>query len=228
MARKIIGGVFLSLDGVMQAPGGPEEDPTGGFTHGGWLTSVFDEELGAEIDHLFDREYDLLLGRRTYDIFAAHWPFMPQDESDPDASIAIGFAKARKYVLTRSDRELEWEGSHRLPDMDALAALKAENGPDLIIQGSSTLYPQLLERGLLDRVTLMIAPVLLGGGKRLFGDGTPPRALRMIEHRLSRNGIAMPTYEPAGPLADSGSFATPGEPSPQERARRQAMAEGRW
>ena len=223
MARRIIGGVFLSLDGVMQAPGGPEEDPTGGFAHGGWLTTVFDEDLGAEIDRLFDREYDLLLGRRTYDIFAAHWPYMP-----PDEPIAAGFAKARKYVLTGPDAPLEWEGSHRLPDIDALAALKAENGPDLVIQGSSTLYPQLLECGLLDRLTTMVTPVVLGQGKRLFGPGTPPVRFRMIEHRLSRNGIAMVTYEPASPLGSGGAFAMPQIPSPRERARRQAMAEGRW
>lgn len=221
MPRTIIGGVFLSLDGVMQAPGGPEEDPSGGFAHGGWLTTVFDEDLGAEIDRLFDREYDLLLGRRTYDIFAAHWPYMP-----PDDPIAAGFARARKYVFTTSDAPLEWEGSHRLPGMDALAALKAQDGPDLVIQGSSTLYPQLLERGLLDRLTLMIAPVVLGSGKRLFGAGTPPGRFRMVEHRMSRGGIALTTYEAAGPV-ETGSFATP-TPSPRELARRRAIAEGRW
>ena len=223
MPRRIIGSVFLSLDGVMQAPGGPEEDPTGGFPHGGWLTTVADEDLGERIDRVFAGPYDLLLGRRTYDIFAAHWPFMPQDEP-----IAAGFARARKYVLTTSDAPLDWEGSHRLPDMDALAALKAEDGPDLVIQGSSTLYPQLLERNLLDQVTLMIAPVVLGGGKRLFRDGTPPGEFRMVEHTLSRNGIFMATYEPVGPLGPCSSFAMPQAPSSKEIARRRAMAEGHW
>ena len=221
MARAIIGGVFLSLDGILQAPGGPEEDPSGGFAHGGWLPPVADEELGAEIGRLFDRDYDLLLGRRTYDIFAAHWPYQPMDEP-----IAAGFAKAQKYVLSHTDAPLAWQGSHHLPDIDALVALKAENGPDLIIQGSSTLYPQLLERGLLDRLTLMVAPVVLGGGKRLFGDGTPPGTWRMVEHRLSRGGISMATYEPAGPVR-SGSFI-PDTPSEAETARRRAIKEGRW
>ncbi|HEX5747075.1 MAG TPA: dihydrofolate reductase family protein [Archangium sp.] len=221
MPRKIIGAAFLSLDGVMQAPGGPNEDTMGGFAHGGWLTSVFDEDLGSKIDELFDQPFDLLLGRRTYEIFAAHWPFMPDD--DP---IAATFARIDKYVLTRSDAALEWKGSHRLADLDALAALKAEDGPNLVIQGSSTLYPQLLRRGLLDRLDLMIAPVVLGGGKRLFGDGTPPGELRLVEHRLSRNGISMATYEPAGELR-TGSFQVP-EPSERELRRREKMADGTW
>ena len=221
MTRKIIGGVFLSLDGVMQAPGGPDEDPTGGFPFGGWLPPVADDDLGAEIDRLFDGPFDLLLGRRTYDIFAAHWPFMPQDHP-----IAASFAKARKYVLTTADHEWTWEGSQRVPDIAALTALKAENGPNLVIQGSSTLYPQLLEHGLLDRITLMVAPVILGQGKRLFGDGTPPRRLQLIEHRLSRGGIAMATFEPGGPVT-TGSFPMP-DPSPLEQARRDAIARGEW
>jgi len=221
MPRKIIGAAFLSLDGVMQAPGGPTEDTTGGFAHGGWLAGVSDEELGAKVGELFDRPLDLLLGRRTYEIFAAHWPFMP-----PDDPIAATFGRISKYVLTRSDAPLEWAGSHRLPDIDALAALKAQDGPDLVIQGSATLYPQLLRHGLLDRLDLMIAPVVLGNGKRLFGDGTPPGAWRLVEHRLSRNGIMMATYEPAGQLR-TGSFQTPA-PSDRELARREKMAEGTW
>ena len=221
MTRKLIGGVFLSLDGVMQAPGGPDEDPSGGFPFGGWLPPVGDEYLEAEIGRLFDGPFDLVLGRRTYDIFAAHWPFMP-----PDDPIAASFAKARKYVLTRRDMPLAWEGSERVPDMDALAALKAQNGPDLVIQGSSTLYPQLLEHGLLDRLTVMMVPLVLGQGQRLFGDGTPDRRFRLIEHRLSRGGIAMATYEPAGPVV-TGSFPVP-EPSAPELARREAIKKGEW
>jgi dihydrofolate reductase len=178
--RKIIGGAFISLDGVIQAPGGPEEDTTGGFAHGGWIWPVFDEPVGHQVDTLFAGDFDLLLGRRTYDIFAAYWPFRPKD--DP---IAAKFAKAQKYVLTRSDAPLDWEGSHRLANLDALAKLKKKDGPELVIQGSSTIYPQLLTRGLLDRLVLMIAPVTLGAGKRLFGDGVPAGAFRLIEHRLT-------------------------------------------
>ena len=216
MPRRIIGGAFLSLDGVMQAPGGPEEDPTGGFEHGGWLTGFFDEGLGNQVDTLFGQPFDLLLGRRTYDIFAAHWPFQPAE--DPISAL---FARAAKYVLTRSYEPLGWAGSHRLTDMDALAALKQEDGPNLVIQGSSTLYPQLLQHGLLDRLVTMTAPLVLGRGKWLFGEGTPPGSLKLIEHRLTSNGIAMATYEPAGPVT-TGSFAMI-DPSPAELARRERM-----
>ena len=215
--RKVIGGAFISLDGVMQAPGGPEEDPRGGFDHGGWMAPLFEEAVGHQVDTLFTPPFDLLLGRRTYEIFAAHWPFTQED-----GPIASMFAKASKYVLTRSDVPLEWKGSRRLPDLDALAELKSDDGPDLVIQGSSTLYPQLLDRGLLDRLVLMIAPVTLGSGKRLFGDGTPPGAFKLVEQRVSACGFLMATYEPAGPLK-TGSFAMQ-EPSEAELRRRDEWA----
>jgi dihydrofolate reductase len=221
MPRRIVGGAFMSLDGVVQAPGGPEEDTTGGFAHGGWLEPVFEEALGHQINTLFAGDFDLLLGRRTYDIFAAFWPFMPGD--DP---IAAKFAAADKYVLTRSDVALEWQTSHRLSDLDALAKVKAGNGPDLVIQGSSTLYPQLLHRGLLDRLVLMIAPVTLGAGKRLFGEGTPERTMKLIEQRTGAGGMLMATYEPAGGLK-TGSFATQ-RPSDLELERRARVMTGDW
>ncbi|HEY0117119.1 MAG TPA: dihydrofolate reductase family protein [Allosphingosinicella sp.] len=216
MARRIIGGFFQSLDGVMQAPGGPEEDPSGGFRLGGWLAPLFDEGLGNQIDSLFSPPFDLLLGRRTYDIFSAFWPFMPDD--DP---IAASFNRITKYVVTSSDAPLAWKGSERLPDLEAVAALKQQDGPNLVIQGSSTLYAQLLERGLLDRVVTMTAPIVLGGGKRAFGDGTAPGTFKLIEHRVTSNGIAMATYEPAGEVR-TGSFA-PDEPSAVELARRERL-----
>jgi dihydrofolate reductase len=221
MTRRIVGGAFVSLDGVIQAPGGPSEDPTGGFAYGGWLAPLGDEGLGNQIDSLFSKPFDLLLGRRTYDIFAAYWPFMPGD--DPIASL---FNRIGKHVLTRSDSPLEWEGSRRLDGLDALAALKAQEGPDLVVQGSSTLYPQLLERGLLDRLVVMTAPVLLGRGKRLFGEGTPPRTLQLVEHRVTRNGLAMATYDVAGAV-ETGSFAAI-DPSPAEAVRQAKMARGDW
>jgi dihydrofolate reductase len=216
MARRIIGGAFLSLDGVMQAPGGPEEDPTGGFPFGGWLTPHFDEGLGNQVDSLFSQPFDLLLGRRTYDIFAAHWPFMPAD--DPIAAL---FDRIGKYVVSASDVPLTWKGSHRLESIEAVAELKAGDGPNLVIQGSSTLYPQLLQNGLLDRLVLMTAPILLGQGKRLFGDGTAPASFTLVEHRVSSNGIAMATYDHAGGV-ETGSFAMP-DPSPAELARREKL-----
>jgi dihydrofolate reductase len=211
--RRIIGGAFVSLDGVMQAPGGPEEDPTGGFAHGGWLTQIFDEGLGNQVDTLFGQPFDLLLGRKTYEIFAAHWPFVPEDDE-----IGAIFRGNRKYVLSRGGVDLSWQGSELLASLDDLARIKDGEGPNLVIQGSSTLYPQLLERGLIDRLVVMTAPVVLGQGKRLFGEGTPAGAWRLLEHRVTVNGMAMGTYEPAGAI-ETGSFAMD-TPSPQELARR--------
>lgn len=221
MPRKIIGGAFLSMDGVMQAPGGPEEDPTGGFPYGGWLFGLFDEGLGNQVDSLFGQPFDLLLGRRTYDIFAAHWP-----ASSDDGGIGSLFARARKYVVSGSDFPLSWEGSRRLDSIEAVAALRAEDGPNLVIQGSSTIYPQLLRHGLLDRLVTMTAPVVLGQGKRLFGDGTPAGTFKLIEHRVTAGGTAMATYEPAGEV-EIGSFAT-SDPTPDELARREKIAAGTW
>lgn len=217
MARRIIGGFFQSVDGVIQAPGGAEEDPTGGFELGGWLATLFDEGIGNQVDTLFAQPYDLLLGRRTYEIFAAHWPYQP-----PDDPIAATFNRITKYVLSGSELTSEWQGSSRLADMDAVAALKQEVGPNLVIQGSSTLYPQLMQRGLIDRLVVMTAPVVLGSGKRAFGAATEARSLRLVEQRTSANGIVMATYDITGPVGTA-SFAAE-EPSPAELARRERLA----
>lgn len=219
MPRRIIGAAFLSLDGVMQAPGGPEEDWTQGFSHGGWLAALFDEGIGHQVDTVFTPPFDLLLGRRTYEIFAAHWPFAPEGDS-----IGALFGRCRKYVLTRSEAPLDWEGSERLSGIDALAQLRASEGPNLVIQGSSTLYPQLLARGLLDRIVTMTAPVILGSGKRLFGEGTPARALELVEHRVTRNGHALATYDVSGDVK-VGDFQFT-EPTAQELARRARVSAG--
>lgn len=219
MTRRIIGAAFISLDGVIQAPGGPHEDPTGGFSFEGWLAPLGDEALGNQIDSVLRPPYDLLLGRRTYEIFAAHWPF------NTDApEIAVPFNACCKYVVTGSDMPLDWHNSVAVGDIDAIAAIKAGDGPDLVIQGSSTLYPQLLQRGLIDRLVLMVAPVILGQGKRLFGDGTGPGTWRLIEQRTGSTGIVMSTYEPVGPV-QAGTFATDA-PSPQELARREKWKAG--
>jgi len=220
--RKVIGAVFVSLDGVMQAPGGPDEDPTGGFALGGWLAPYFDEAVGERIDALFCEPFDLLLGRRTYDIFAAYWPFV----ADDDSGIGARFDRAAKYVVTGGHRRLDWQNSHRLTGLDALAALKQRDGPNLVIQGSSTLYPQLLAAGLIDRLVLMTFPAVLGTGKRLFGEGTPPRSMRMVEHRVTPGGNVIAEYEPAGAV-EPGSFQTIG-PTAAELERRDRMARGTW
>ena len=214
--RKIIGAAFVSLDGVMQAPGGPEEDPTGGFAHGGWLATLFDEGLGNQIDTLFSQPYDLLLGRRTYDIFAAHWPYQPAEDE-----LAATFNRINKYVLSGSELTAEWRNSHRLAGIEAVADLKRGDGPNLVIQGSSTIYPQLLAPGLVDRLIVMTAPVVLGGGKRVFGEGTAPRTLALVEQRVTGSGIVMTTYDIAGEV-QTGSFAMV-EPSPAELERRERL-----
>lgn len=239
--RKIRGSVFVSLDGVMQAPGGPSEDPTGGFEHGGWLPQFFDEDVGRAIDDFFGRDYALLLGRRTYDIFAAYWPYVGGattgvgeifDKTGKDdgesAAIEMGeaFTRADKYVLTRGSPDLTWSNSHRVGSIEELRAIKQGDGPDLLIQGSSTIYPALLAAGLLDRLTLMIFPVVLGGGKRLFGKGTPAEALRLVEHQVTRSGAVIATYEPGGKVEHG--WAGPQSTSEREQARQKAMAEGSW
>lgn len=218
--RKLTGSVFQSLDGVMQAPGGPDEDRSGGFELGGWLANIFDEEFGEEIDRLFAGSFDLLLGRRTYDIFAAYWPY------NQDHPIGAKFQRINKYVLTHSSQPLEWENSHRVESIEALARLKQGDGADLVIQGSSTLYPQLLQARLIDRLILMTFPLVLGEGKRVFGEGTPPGAMRMVEHKMPAAGTIIATYEPAGEVT-TGSFATK-EPSEAELKRREKVEEGAW
>jgi dihydrofolate reductase len=220
--REIIGAVFVSLDGVIQAPGNPDEDPTGGFELGGWLFQFFDDAVGERIDQLFTPPFDLLLGRRTYDIFAAYWPY----HSGEANGIGERFDRASKYVVTRGGQRLDWRNSHRLESLDAVADLKRGEGPDLIIQGSGTLYPQLLGAGLIDRLILMTFPVIVGSGKRLFGDGTAPGAMRMVDHRVTPGGNIIATYRPDGPI-ETGSFGAQ-EPSAAELERRARIENGDW
>lgn len=239
--RRIMGSMFVSLDGVMQAPGGPSEDPMGGFAHGGWLPQFFDEDVGAAIGGFFDRPYALLMGRRTYEIFAAYWPYLGGDTTGIGAvfeatgsdhgeaealAMASAFTAADKYVLTRGSPDLGWANSHVLPHLDALTAMKASDGPDLLIQGSSTLYPQLLAAGLLDEFIVMTFPVVIGAGKRLFGDGSPAQALRMVDHRVTPGGTVIATYQPGGAVEQG--WAGPQSTSVREVERQRRMATGVW
>lgn len=221
--RKITGAAFVSLDGVIQAPGGPSEDYTGGFDEGGWLFRFGDEGIFETIGAIFTGDYDLLLGRRTYDIFAAFWPYVEGD----DAAMGEAFTRAGKHVLTRGDQPLEWANSHRLSSIEDVAALKRNEGPDLIIQGSSTIYPGLLAAGLIDRLLLMIFPVTIGKGKRLFGEGTPAGALKLVEHQITAKGTMIATYEPAGAIPADGEFPQPST-SAREAERQRRMQEGSW
>ncbi|MBA3999755.1 dihydrofolate reductase family protein [Brevundimonas sp.] len=212
--RKLHVAAFVSLDGVMQAPGGPEEDRSGGFAHGGWVVPKFDEALGEEVDRFFAPPRALLLGRKTYEIFAAHWPH--QNDAFADALNAMP-----KYVATRSPRPLAWNNSHPIgPDaVSAVRALKAEAGPDLLTQGSSGLIQSLLKADLVDQFTLLIFPVVLGSGKRLFHVEAAPAGLRLLGSRTTSQGVVVARYERAGDVS-SGSFAreTPSEDEVKRRA----------
>ena len=199
--RKLIVTTFLTLDGVMQAPGGPEEDDSGGFAHGGWSVNYWDDLMGEAKTEEFDRPFDLLLGRRTYEIFAAYWPNAPEEAGGKP------FNDATKYVASRSRPSLDW-GPAVLIEGDAaegVAALKEGDGPELQVHGSGNLAQTLIRHGLVDEYHLWVFPLVLGSGKRLFADGTIPAALRLVDSKISTTGVFMGTYEPAGEVV-TGSF----------------------
>ena len=220
--RKLTGAVFQSLDGVMQAPGGPEEDPTSDFRFGGWSFHFWDESLEKPFAKVIDADYDLLLGKRTYDIFAAFWPH------NQDQPVGATFQRINKYVLTHSDAPLEWENSHRIsgPTADAVAALKRTEGRDLLIQGSSTIYGDLLAARLIDRLVVMTFPVLQGGGKSIFDGLDGSGSLKLVETSVSHKGVIFASYEPAGEVP-IGSFAEK-EPSKDELELRAKQDAGNW
>lgn len=201
--RKLTGAVFISLDGIMQAPGGPDEDPTSDFRFGGWSFPFNEPSSEGEMNKLLiEPEYDLLLGKRTYDIFAGFWP---DHQAGP---IGAKFQRINKYVFTHADEPLEWENSSRLSGdtVEAVRALKSTQGRDLLIQGSSSLYPPLLEARLIDRLLMMIHPVLLGRGKSIF-DGTQGASeLKLVDHFVSDSGVTFAYFEPVGDVR-VGSFA---------------------
>jgi dihydrofolate reductase len=219
--RKLTGAVFQSLDGVMQAPGGPEEDPTSGFRFGGWVQPLWSEDMGP-FEQLIMGEYDLLLGKRTYDVFAAYWPY------NQDIPIGEKFQRINKYVLTHSDQPLDWDNSHRISGntADAVRELKQGAGRDLLIQGSSTLYPELLSARLIDRLVLITFPLVLGEGKSIFDGSLEAAALKLVDHFVSSTGVILTTYEPAGDVR-TGTFETK-EPSGAELERREKMEAGGW
>ena len=217
---------FVSLDGVMQAPGAPDEDPTGGFAFGGWVAPFWDDTLDAAVTAAFARPFDLLLGRKTYDIFAAHWPHAGDDgvgAESPDAGIAARFNAAAKHVASRREPRLDWANSHWL-GVDAVAglvALTAGEGPDLLIQGSGDFVQSLMAAELIDEITLLTFPVLLGGGKRLFGAASRPATFALIHSAVSPGGVVIASYRRAGAVR-TGSFATD-PPSAAELVRRRGL-----
>lgn len=194
--RKIFSITHVSLDGIMQAPGGPEEDTSNHFKLGGWAMAFGDEAGGKVIDEVIARDFDLLLGRRTYDIFAGYWP-----ERD-DNPIGKAFNRARKYVVTHQLEPLKWEKSQRVGGdvVKEISALKGSEGPELHIWGSSQLLQTLIAADLIDEFQLWVYPVVLGEGKRLFGLGLPPRSFDLIKTKSTPAGVLVNIYQPAGPL----------------------------
>ena len=199
--RKIIAITQVTLDGVMQSPGGPGEDPRNGFTHGGWAMPFLDDALSQAIGETIAGEFDMLLGRRTYEIFAAYWP------NQGDNPIAKAFNKATKYVVTRSLDHLDWENSQHIGGdvVDKVRRLKASDGPGLHIWGSSELLQTLIAAELIDEYHIWVFPLVLGEGKQLFETGVPPRGLALVATRSTPKGVLINTYRSAGPVR-TGSF----------------------
>jgi dihydrofolate reductase len=200
--RKLIVSTFLTLDGVMQAPGGPEEDDSGGFAQGGWSVNYWDDQMGQVMGEAMSKPFDLVLGRKTYDIFAAYWPGAPEEAG------AKPLNDATKYVASRSHPKLEWRNSVLVEGeaAEGIAALKSGEGPELQVHGSGNLIQTLLRHNLIDEFRLWVFPLVIGSGKRLFSEGTVPAGLKLLDSKVSTTGVVIGTYEPAGDIV-TGTFA---------------------
>jgi dihydrofolate reductase len=216
--RTLSANTFLTLDGVMQAPGGPQEDPTGGFSHGGWSAGYWDDAMMARMGEIMGNPFDLLLGRKTYEIFAAHWPYA----ESPDFSLN----KAKKYVASRTLASVEWQNSELLRGdvIEAVKTLKAQDGPEIQIHGSADLLQTLIKNDVIDEFRIWLFPLVIGRGKRLFGDGTVPAGLRLAHSETFGTGVVVATYARAGEIK-AGSFALE-EPTEAELKRREKIAAG--
>ncbi len=200
--RKIITTTFLTLDGVMQAPGGPEEDTSGGFAYGGWMFPLGDEVTNKVILGFMDLPFELLLGKRTYDIFAAYWPHATQDNA-----VAKPFNGTKKYVVSHHPTTLAWNNSTLITGdvVEELQKLKEMDAPDLWVHGSGNLIQTLLAHHLIDRMHIWLFPVTAGSGKRLFAEGTQPQEFKLVDSIITTKGAIIATYEPAGKIR-MGSF----------------------
>jgi dihydrofolate reductase len=208
---------FMSLDGVMQAPGGPDEDPTGGFELGGWAANYFDDEMMGQVAE--SGPYELLLGRGTYEIFAAHWPY-------DEGPIADQLNSTRKHVASTTLELADWNNSTLIEGdvAEYVRTLKSHDGPEIQVHGSPGLIQTLLEHDLIDEYRLWIFPLVIAKGKRFFGEGAIPAAMELVDSKVSKTGVTINTYRPAGEI-DTGSFEFD-EPSEAEVARRQRLAAG--
>ena len=219
--RKIIVGAQVSIDGVMQAPGGPTEDPTRGFKFGGWAMPYFGDEFGEEINRLFNEDFDLLLGRKTYEIFAAYWPY--QDWPDaPNGGIPALFNGIKKYVVSSSGEvDTSWAETVLLRDIAEVKRLKQEDGPNLVTQGSTELVHALLAEDLVDAISVFTVPIVLGSGKKLFAEGSAPHSFKLTGSRVSPNGLIVGHYEREGQIKTDDTAVE--SPSERELARRARM-----
>lgn len=215
--RRLTINTFLTLDGVMQAPGGPDEDTSNGFKHGGWIVKYWDDVMGQVLDQAMRKPFDLLLGRKTYDIFAAYWPHSTEEP------VASAFNKALKYVASRTLDKGSWQPTQVLKGdvVEEIRKLKRSDGPELQIHGSANFAQTLIKNNLIDTYRLWFFPLVLGTGKRLFADGTVPAALKLTDSKTSTTGVTIATFEPAGAI----EYGTAGQGQPEERAaRREAVA----
>jgi dihydrofolate reductase len=212
--RKLVVNTFMSLDGVMQAPGGPQEDPTGGFEHGGWAVNHFDDEMMERMAE--SAPYELLLGRGTYEIFAAHWPY-------DEGPIADHLNGTRKHVASTTLKEVDWNNSTLISGdvADYVRALKEEDGPEIQVHGSPGLIQTLLRHDLIDEYRMWIFPLVLGSGKRFFGEGAIPAGLRLVDSATTKSGVTVNVYTRAGEI-EPGSFEFE-EPTEAELERRNQL-----
>ena len=198
--RKLVVTTFLTLDGVMQAPGGPEEDQSDSFEYGGWSVNYWDDAMGQFMSGVMGKPFDLVLGRKTYEIFAGFWPTAPEEAGGKPLN------DATKYVCSRTLKTLEWGPSELIEDAaEGVAALKNGDGPELQVHGSSNLIQTLLQHNLVDQFHVWTFPVVVGPGKRLFAEGTAPGGLKLVDTTISTTGVVIGTYEPAGEIP-IGSF----------------------
>ena len=218
--RRIVVNTFVTLEGVMQAPGGPEEDPTGNFKYGGWSFNYWDEMMGNFMSEFMARPFELLLGRKTYEIFAAHWPYI---KNDPTAD---KFNSIKKYVVSKTVNKLNWNNSHLIKTnvVQEIGKLKELDGPELQVHGSGNLIKTLFNGNLVDLYNIWTFPVTVGKGKQLFGDGTNPSNLKLVDVKSSGTGVIIAAYRPDGELK-TGSFALENETEEELKRRRKLASE---
>ncbi len=216
--RKLVVNTFVTLDGVMQAPGGPEEDPTGGFKYGGWSFHYWDDIMGKTMDEFMAKPFELLLGRKTYEIFAAHWPYIKDDP------VADKFNATKKYVVSRTLNKVNWSKSFLIKSnvVKEIGKLKEQDEPELQVHGSGNLIKTLANENLVDQYNVWTFPVVVGKGKQLFGDGTNASGLKLVDVKSSSTGVIIAVYKPVGELK-VGSFALENE-TEEELARRRKLA----